>query len=304
MLNLWYSLGLMSVFLVLGTLAVFLGLGWGEQFSSVAFNAILASAVFVFALSFLGVWEIPIPGFVGSSKANQLADQEGATGAFSKGVLTTILATPCSGPMLGPALTWAVSQPATIAYAGFASVGLGMASPYLLIGAFPKLIAFLPKPGAWMDTFKQTMGFILLGTVVFLLTFISIPYVVPTVALMIGLWAACWWIGRTPLTEPLNKKLRAWIAAGAFATLIGFISFGWLHQVMASRFERAVDRELSHRNLQASGTDTNSNLQPTRTVANVKHDSNELPWQPYSLQLLKKLTAERKAVFVDFTADW
>jgi len=135
------------------------------------------------------------------------------------------------------------------------------------------------------------MGFILLGTVVFLLTFISIPYVVPTISLIIGLWAACWWIGRTSLTEPLNKKLRAWIAAGAFATLIGFISLGWLHEVMDSRFQRAVDRELSRRNVPAP-----------RAVA--KNDSNELPWQPYSMQLLEQLTAVPKTVFIDFTADW
>lgn len=292
-LNVWYSAGLMSVFLVLATLAVFLGLGWGEQFSSVTFNAILASVVFVFALSFLGVWEIPIPGFVGSGKANQLSDKEGAAGAFSKGVLTTVLATPCSGPMLGPALSWAVSQPPAVAYAGFACVGLGMASPYLLIGAFPRLIGFLPKPGAWMDTFKHMMGFVLLGTVVYLLTFLSIPYVVPTVAFLMGLWATCWWIGRTPLTESLKTKLRAWVAASAFAAMIGIVSFGWLHTVMASRFQRAVDRELSLRNVAVG-----------RSASIVEPESNELPWQPFSKQLLEKLTAEGKTVFIDFTADW
>ena len=87
-LNLWYSAGVMSVFLILATLAIFLGWSWGEQFSSVAFNVVLASVVFVFALSFLGVWEIPIPGFVGSGKTGELAEREGAPpGAFSKGVV-------------------------------------------------------------------------------------------------------------------------------------------------------------------------------------------------------------------------
>ncbi len=62
-LNLWYSLGLLSVFLVLATLAVTLGLGWGQLFSFNAFNITLAAVVFVMGLSFLGVWEIPIPGF-------------------------------------------------------------------------------------------------------------------------------------------------------------------------------------------------------------------------------------------------
>ena len=71
-----------------------------------------------------------------------------------------------------------------------------MASPYLLIGAFPQLLRFLPKPGAWMDTFKQIMGFVLMGTVVFIFTFLETPLLVPTLGLLFGLWAACWWIGR------------------------------------------------------------------------------------------------------------
>ena len=81
-----------------------------------------------------------------------------------------------------------------------------MASPYLVIGAFPRLIRFLPKPGAWMDTFKQMMGFVLLGTIVFLFTFMDRDYLVPTFAMMVGLWAACWWIGRTSLVEPLAQR--------------------------------------------------------------------------------------------------
>jgi thiol:disulfide interchange protein len=303
MLNVWYSLGLMSVFLILATLSVFMGLSWGEQFSSVTFNVILTSVVFAFALSFVGVWEIPIPGFVGSGKANDLAAKEGPSGAFFKGVLTTVLATPCSGPLLGSALTWAVSQPPAMAYAGFACVGLGMASPYLLIGAFPELVSFLPKPGAWMDTFKNIMGFVLLGTVIFLLTFIPIPYVVPTVAFMMGLWAGFWWIGRIPLTESLDKKAAAWVGASAFAILVGLFAYGApfepirttnLVSIMTTRFDRAVDKEIGVRFSEETA-------KPRSTV---NAHSNELPWQPYSKELLAKLTSENKTVFVDFTADW
>ena len=98
------------------------------------------------ALSLLGVWEIPIPGFVGGGKANDLAAKEGVAGAFSKGVLTTVLATPCSGPFLTTALAFAVAQPPVLTYVMFACIGLGMAFPYLVIGAFPRLIHFLPKP--------------------------------------------------------------------------------------------------------------------------------------------------------------
>jgi len=303
MLNVWYSLGLMSVFLILATLSVFMGLGWGEQFSSVTFNVILTSVVFAFALSFLGVWEIPIPGFVGSGKVGDLATKEGPSGAFFKGVLTTVLATPCSGPLLGSALTWAVSQPPAVAYAGFTCVGLGMASPYLLIGAFPQLVSFLPKPGAWMDTFKHMMGFVLLGTVIFLLTFIPIPFVVPTVAFMMGLWAAFWWIGRVPLTESLDKKGAAWVAATAFALIIGLFAYGApfapvrstnLVAIMTTRFQRAVDQELSTRNV----------AMPSEPQTGSRANGHELAWKPYTQQLLEQLTSEKKTVFVDFTADW
>jgi len=301
MLNVWFCLGLMTVFMVLATLAVTMGLSWGQQFSSATFNIVLSGVVFVFALSFLGVWEIPIPGFVGAGNVNKLATKEGPSGAFFKGMLTTVLATPCSGPMLTPALTWAVSQPPLVTYAGFACVGLGMASPYLVIGAFPNLVSFLPKPGAWMDTFKNVMGFILLGTVVFLLTFIEIPFVVPTVAFLIVLWAAFWWIGRIPITATFDKKSAGWLAAGAFSAIIGFAIFGGpyypfggknLLSIMQNRYDRSVDRAIATR------------VGPDAKLTTATKSDTHLPWKPYSTALLEQLTSQKKTVFVDFTADW
>jgi len=286
-LNIWYSLGLLSVFLVLASLAVFVSLGWGQLFSFAGFNVALAAIVFMMSLSLLGVWEIPIPGFFGSGKANDLSQQEGAVGAFSKGVLTTILATPCSGPFLATALAWAVGQPPLKTYAVFLSVGIGMASPYLLIGAFPGLIRFLPKPGPWMDTFKQVMGFVLLGTVAYLLTLIPWVFAVPTVAFLFGLWAACWWIGRTPLTTSFSQKARAWLSAAAFASVVGFVTFGWLAGVMAGRFERT---------LQAALGDSENRL--------ASREEDELPWHPFSRKTFEELIAAQNTVMVDFTADW
>ncbi len=234
-LNIWYALGTLSVFLVLATLAsgVNLGLreqnlGWGEQFGSTSFNVTMVAIVFVMALSFLGVWEIPIPGFVGSGVASEVAAREGAVGAFAKGAVTTVLATPCSGPLLGAVFAYTLNEPPLITYLIFGSIGLGMSSPYLLIGAFPRLIGFLPKPGAWMDTFKQMMGFAMLGTIVFFFSFMKKDYLVPTFALMVGLWAGCWWIGRTALTEPLARKLVAWGQGAAFAAVVGVSAFTWL----------------------------------------------------------------------------
>ncbi len=269
-LNLWYSLGLLTVFLVLATLAtaVNLGLreqnlGWGEQFTSTSFNVVMVAVVFVMALSFLDVWEIPIPGFVGSGRAAEAAAREGAAGAFAKGALTTVLATPCSGPLLGSVFAFTLKQPPPITYLIFSCVALGMASPYLLIGAFPHLIRFLPKPGAWMDTFKQMMGFVMLGTIVFLFTFINRDYLVPTFAMMVGLWAGCWWIGRTSLVETFGRKIKAWGQGAVFAGLIAWFAFTWL----------------------------------------VPHSS-IIPWQNFSQPELAKLRGEGKTVLVDFTADW
>ena len=208
-------------------------------------------------------------------------------GAFCKGVLTTILATPCSGPFLASALAWAVGQPPLSTYAVFLSVGIGMASPYLLIGAFPGLIRFLPKPGPWMDTFKHVMGFVLLSTVAYLLTLIPWVFVVPTVAFLFGLWAACWWIGRTPLTTSFRRKARAWLSAVAFAGVVGCVTFGWLAGVMAGRFERT---------LQAALGDSANRL--------ARQAGGEFAWRPFSRESFEESIAAQNTVMVDFTADW
>jgi thiol:disulfide interchange protein len=300
MLNIWYSLGLLSVFMVLATLPVAARLlsgpsfSWGQQFAYDGFNITLTAIVFVMALSFLGVWEIPIPGFVGSGKANDLAAQEGVAGAFFKGALTTVLATPCSGPFLGTALAFAVAQPPLVTYLIFGCIGLGMASPYLLIGAFPNLIRFLPKPGVWMDTFKQTMGFVLLGTVVYLMTLIRWERFIPTLAFLVGLWAAAWWVGRVPLYAEFSAKARAWAGACAFATLIGLFSYQWLGAVMESRFEFMMNREIADR------------LNGKKQAADIAENDggHELPWQPFSIAKLTEYTRDGKTVMVDFTADW
>ncbi len=229
MLNIWYAAGILSVFLLLGFLAASIGLTWGGQFGNTAFNVVLVSIVFAMALSLLGVWEIPIPGFFGSGAAIEVASREGPFGAFVKGAITTVLATPCTGPFMASAIAWAVTQSLSTTLIVFGTLGLGMASPYLLIGVFPELLRFLPKPGAWMETFKQLMGFVLLATVVFFLSFMEPAAVVPTVALLVGIGVACWLIARTPLTADLTARLQSWALAGAVVLLATVVSFGWLY---------------------------------------------------------------------------
>jgi thiol:disulfide interchange protein len=227
-LNLWFTLGLLSVFVVLATAAAFANLSWGQQFTYTWFKVAMVVIVFAFALSFLNVWELPIPGLAQSSTTTRLQHQEGAAGAFFKGVFTTLLATPCSGPFLGPVFAYTLTQPPLVTYVLFLSVGLGMASPYLLVGLFPGLIRWLPRPGEWMETFKQLMGFVLLGTVVYLFSTIPSDYFIPTLATVVGVWFACWVIGRVPPYEPLPRQLRAWAAGLAAAGIIGWASFQYL----------------------------------------------------------------------------
>jgi thiol:disulfide interchange protein len=230
-LNLWFAAGLLLVFLALATFAAFANVGWGQQFTYTWFKVAMVVLVFAFALSFLGVWEVPIPGFAQSNSSSKLQKQEGATGAFFKGIFTTLLATPCSGPFLGPVFGFTLTQPPVVTYILFASVGLGMALPYILIGAFPALVKWLPKPGEWMETFKQVMGFVLLGTVVYLFSTINSDYFIPTLALVIGVWFACWWIGKVPIYEDTSKQVWAWVGGCAAAGLIGYASFTFLGPV-------------------------------------------------------------------------
>ncbi len=295
-LNLWYTIGLMSVFLALATLPVVYQVAfnqtysWGQQFGDPRFTIPLVAIVFAMALAMLGVWEIPIPGFVGGRKAHDLTAKEGIAGAFSKGVITTLLATPCTAPLMGTALGWAVRQPPYLIYAVFATMGLGMASPYLIIGAFPRLIRFLPKPGAWMETFKHLMGFVLLGTVVWILTFIPLWMVVPAVAFLMAIWAACWWIGRTPLTAEPRQRWMAWGWALAFAGLMGIVSFDWLARVMHERYIRSVDNQFLE--IAMGGGETRA------------RSPHSLDWKAFSTDELVRLTADQRTVLVDFTADW
>ena len=236
-LNLWYCAGLYAVFFMLATASVAANIGlagsnlaWGEQFTSSRFNIAMAAIVFAFALSFLGVWELPIPGFIGA-KAGAMQTQEGPLAAFLKGVLSTVLATPCSGPFLGPVFGFTLTQPTGVTYAVFAAIATGMALPYLLVGAFPGLVKFLPKPGAWMETLKEVLGFVMLGTVVFLFTFLDHDWFVPTFALLIGIWAACWWIGRAQQARAGDIGFGRWVQAAGIVGTVGSLAFMFLGPV-------------------------------------------------------------------------
>ncbi|MCA9172898.1 MAG: thioredoxin family protein [Planctomycetales bacterium] len=220
-LNIWYSLGLLSVFWVLASLAAYANMSWGQQFTYTWFKVAMTVLVFAMALSFLGVWEIPIPGFAGGGASQQLQDKEGALGAFSKGVFTTLLATPCSGPFLGALFAYTLSQPPAVSYLIYTCIGLGMASPFLLAGAVPALVKWLPAPGAWMETFKHIMGFMLLATVVFQFSTIKPDYFIATLALIMVVWFGFWFIGQLRYSATRRQKVMRW------AMSLGIIALGW-----------------------------------------------------------------------------
>ena len=265
MLNLAFSAGLISVFLILATLSAFFGYGWGDLLTKSMWGSIVITAVvFAFGLSMLGVWEIPIPGISGGNVVGKKAEEEGLSGAFFLGILTTILATPCTGPMLVPALAITAGQPAWVTYAIFGAIGFGMAIPYLLIGIFPKLIGWLPKPGKWMGTFKEVTGFILMATVVFLLSgFSEAPrseYLVAVLTLLLVIAFGCWWIGRISISATFKEQLKGW---GWGLGIIGFGAFAAFTFLGPSQYK--------------------------------------LDWQEFSNIQLAELRDKNRLVFIDFT---
>ncbi len=269
-MNLWYCAGVFAVFFGLATASVAanLGLGsanlaWGEQFTSTTFNIVMIGIVFAFALAFLGIWELPIPGFIGE-KAGHVQSQEGPVGAFLKGVLSTVLATPCSGPFLGPVFGFTLTQSTGVTYAVFGAIATGMALPYILVGLFPGLVRFLPKPGAWMNTFKELLGFVMLGTVAFFFSFLAKDWFVPTFVLMIGIWMACWWVGREQERAGVAPFSR-WLQGAALAAAVGTVAFAW----MAPGGHSVIEWE-----------------------------------KPFSQARLAELRGRGATVMIDFTADW
>ena len=267
-LNLSFVAGILAVFLALATAAAFANQLWGEQLTYQWFKVTMIVIVFAMALSFLGVWELPMPGMGGAGSSPQSQNQEGIWGAFFKGIFTTLLATPCSGPLVGSLFTYCATVPPVLSYVIFLSIGLGMGSPYLAVALVPSLIRWLPKPGPWMDTFKQSLAFLLLATVVYLFMSVDKDYFVPTLALVMGVWFACWLIGRVPVYEAPSKQVWAWLAGCAAAALVGYASFYYL----GPKDERT---RLAH-----------------------------LAWQPYTEQALNRVQSDGKTVLLDFTANW
>ena len=303
-MNLWYCAGLFAVFFALATASVAanIGLGsvnlaWGEQFTWVPFKVGMIAVVFAFALSFLGVWELPIPGFIGE-KAGHVQSQEGPLGAFLKGVLSTVLATPCSGPFLGPVFGFTLGQPTAVTYAVFGSIALGMSLPYILVGLFPGLVKFLPKPGNWMVTFKEVLGFVMLGTVAFLFFQLQKQPAnfVPTFVMLIGIWMGCWWVGRAQERTGV-AGFGQWIQAAAIAGGIGLAALLWLGPADSPlRSSLIASLRPARQLLQKAG--------PLARLNNYLPSESPIEWESFAPARLQELRASGITVMLDFSADW
>lgn len=234
-LTLVYALGMISVLVAIGIITLVIrwltgqALTWGALSTNTISLILFTGFLFTLALSFLGVWEFPIPGFATGAKSTELSNKKGFGGAFFKGVITTLLATPCSGPFLGSALAVSLTQPAWVVLLIFLGIGIGMASPYLVVTMFPAAMKWIPKPGPWMETFKEFLAFpMLLGVVAFVASFPEKKRIAMLSAL-IFIWFACWIIGRVPSWESAQRRMKAW-SIGSLVAIAGTIGSFYLMQ--------------------------------------------------------------------------
>ena len=232
--GLLYALGVVLSFLALGGLILALkaggdSIGWGFQMQSPGFVLGTCILMVTLGLSLAGVFEI------GTSLAGHAAGAEpqgGAIGAFLSGVLATAVATPCTAPGLGAALGFALNKDRsageTLGF--FLVIGLGMALPYLLLSAFPRLTNLLPRPGEWMETLKQAMAFPLFGYALYLLWVLNTQvddraWVRDTSLALAVLAMACWIWGRwgAPHRTDRERLLGKSIAALLYVLTIAHL---------------------------------------------------------------------------------
>lgn len=222
-----YTLGILVCFWALGGLVVAFGKAWGFQLQSPGFVFALGAFFLIFSLSMAGVFEI---GASAVGVGQGLQAREGLAGSFFSGLLAVVVATPCSAPFLGSALGYAVTLPAAQALVMFSMIGLGLASPFLLMAAFPALVSALPRPGAWMESFKQGLSFLLFGTVGFLLWVLTgMVQGQPLLFSILGLVLiamGCWIYGRWCLPhKPARTRLVSLLLA--LACVAGGLWAGW-----------------------------------------------------------------------------
>lgn len=254
--------------------------GWGMQFQSAGFIAFMVVILSAFAMSFFGVFEIWLPGSA-TTKMDKAGHKQGFWGAFFTGALLVLLSTPCSAPFLGTAMGFAFTASTPVLFLFFTAAGIGLALPYMLVSAFPKVLKVFPKPGAWMVTLQKIMGVLLLGTVVWLL------WVVHEQAgnVGVGIFAAIsllsiamsFAIGN--IAPPGVAFFREVLSVGGAVVILAVIWFAFA----SPKFEAEVDA-----------------IFKARSVQLVTEDG----WYRYTPELIEEFAKSGRTVFIDATADW
>ncbi len=247
-------------------------LGWGFQLQSAAFVFGMAAFLLIFALNLSGLFEI---GLSATGAGASLQSKEGLGGSFFTGALATLVATPCSAPFLAPALGAALTLSAAGSLLVFTAIGVGLALPYLLLSAFPQAVKLLPRPGAWMETFKQLMAFPLYATVGWLLWVLAAQTKDDDQGLLniafgfVVIAMAAWLYGRFGQAHGKPGR-QAFGRVSAAALLAGGLWLGWPKEM------RAADPAAGY----------------------------QVTWEKWSPEAVAAAQAAGKFAYVDFTARW
>jgi thiol:disulfide interchange protein/DsbC/DsbD-like thiol-disulfide interchange protein len=278
-----YAAGILASFWVLvGTLLALKAagstIGWGFQFQSPVVLMLMAGLLFFLGLSLAGQFEI---GLTLTSAGGSLAAKQGYAGSFFTGVLAVVVATPCTAPLMGAAIGYALSQSAVVSFAVFTTLALGLAAPYVALTLHPAWARLLPKPGAWMDVLKQAVAVPIFGTVIWLAWVLAEAYGAGLLAILLAsfllLAIAGWFLGRWPL--------KRWASAVAGLVLVGVVGLGFFGERLASATETATS---------SAGRPGGGN------AGTASADG----WEPWSSDAVSGYLAEGRPVFVDFTAKW
>lgn len=276
-----YTAGVVGAFVALATVLIILRaggerIGWAFQFQQPWFLAFIVYVFFMMALSLSGVFEIGT-GLMGAGSG--LAQKKGYKGSFFTGVLATTVATPCTAPFMGPALGFALTQPWAVAMLVFISLGLGMALPILLLSFMPALTKYMPKPGAWMGTFKQFMAFPLYASALFFLWVLGTQVGVMGMSLVLGvcilLAFAAWLYQRRFTLGPILRTVNYAVGVTALVAAVYLMQTPFL-QTLAPVPTASVDAE---------GNSTQN-------------------YEVFSTARLDEIQAEGRPVFVNMTAAW
>ena len=266
-----YSAGVVLSFVALGALMLALRgageqLGWGFQLQAPAVVAALAALFTVMGLNLAGLFEF---GQFLPSRVLLLEAENPTINAFLSGVLAVAIASPCTAPFMGASLGLALALPALQALLIFATIGLGMALPYLTASLVPAVARRLPRPGAWMATFRHAMAFPMFATVVWLVWVLGQQSGIDGASALLGLLVA------------LSLVLWALTLRGRSRIMIATISIATL-ALLTSTIGQNVIKPLE-------------NNGPTTSAAR---------WQTWVPGRVEQVLASGVPVFVDFTAAW